>query len=110
MITELSASHITSTALDLLKAQRIIAWRQHNIAPKRRKNAVKAGVADIIGYEEWTGVIVACEVKKIGDTLSNEQKAFLQGIHDNGGLSLVAHQVGNHVTLTPYVEYIKKHR
>jgi len=110
MIHELSASHITQTALDLLKLQRIIAWRQHNIAPARRRNMVKKGVCDILGYEEKTGIIAACECKKIGDTLKDGQKKFLQGVHDNGGLALIAHQVGNHVVLTPYVEYIKKYR
>lgn len=110
MIRELSASHITQTALDLLKLQRIFAWRQHNIAPARRKNMVKKGVCDILGYEERTGIIVAVEVKKICDTLSEDQKEFLQGVHDNNGLSLVAHQVGDRVVLTPYVEYVKKHR
>jgi hypothetical protein len=107
---ELSASEITQTALLLLKAQRITAWRQTNLTVRKRKGIVNKGVGDILGYTN-NGIMarfVACEVKKIGDTLSDAQKEFLAAVHKANGLSLIATQVGSQVKLIPFDEYVKK--
>lgn len=106
---ELTASDITKTALILLKAQRICAWRQTNLTVRGRKGIVNKGVGDILGYTQTPYArFVACEVKKIGDRLSDEQKEFLGNLSKYGGIAYVATQVKNQVELIPFDEYIKK--
>lgn len=108
-IRELSASDITQTTLTLLKLRRICAWRQNNLTVRRRKGIVKKGVVDILGYALYTpAVFVACEVKKIGDTLSDEQTKFLLDLHNAGGIALIATQIGNEVRIIDFNEYVKK--
>jgi VRR-NUC domain len=107
-IREMSADDITRAALTLLKLQNVTAWRQTNNAAKRRKGTVKKGVGDIMGYHRETGVMVACEVKKIGDTLKPDQREFLTDLSRAGGTAMVACQVKNQVHLVPFVEYEKK--
>lgn len=74
---ELSASDITRDALLILKVRNVEAWRQNNLTVRNRKGIVHRGVSDIIGYNRGTGIAVFCEVKKIGDTLSQFQIEFL---------------------------------
>lgn len=106
---EMTASHITQVALSLLKLQRITAWRQNNLTVRRRAGIVKKGVGDILGYTtNGHARFVACEVKKIGDTLSKEQIAFLTDLANSGGYVLVATQVGSEVRLIDFMEYVKK--
>lgn len=109
-IKELSAAHITHMAINMLTMDHVTCWRQPNNVAKRRRGTVKKGIPDILGYDNSSGKMVACEVKKMGDILSDEQKEFLEELDFCGGKALIAHQVSTHVVLTPYIEYIKKHR
>lgn len=107
-VRELTASDITQTALTLLKLRRISAWRQPNNVAKRRKGTAKSGVSDILGVEQKTGRICACEVKKIGDRLSDDQIEFLEMVQASGGIALIACQIKNLAELVPFDEYRKK--
>ncbi|MCB0595480.1 MAG: VRR-NUC domain-containing protein [Phaeodactylibacter sp.] len=60
------------------------------IARNYRKSHERKGVADIIGYQKKTGRFVSIEIKHGKDSLSPEQKAFLEQAGRNGGIAIVA--------------------
>lgn len=95
---ELTAQEITKEVLLKLRIKGYTVWRQNNLTWGRRKNIVKHAVSDIIGYSD-KGLFVACEVKKIGDVFSDEQKEFLNGIGKRGGLAFWATQKGANVEI-----------
>jgi hypothetical protein len=107
-IRELSASDLTKSALLQLKLRRILAWRQNNLTSHRRVGIVTKGVSDLLGVEHGTGRLVVCEVKKIGDVLSKDQKEWLASMRDAGAIVLICTQKGNQVALIDFEEYIKK--
>ena len=100
---ELSASEITAEVLLKLRAIGYTVWRQNNLTVRRRKNIVNKGVSDVLGYT-GKGLIVACEVKTIRDVLSEDQKDFLRGIKNKGGVALVATQKVYQVVIKPFEE------
>ena len=95
---ELTASQITTEALLKLRARGCTVWRQNNITVRRRKNIVKKGQSDIIGYTSQ-GVFVACEVKTLGDDFSEDQKKFLKDVAEKKGIALIAIQEGYQVSI-----------
>jgi len=92
---ELTSAEITEMAITQLKYLGFEVWRANNIAVKGRKFIGKRGCADITGYHKQTGRRLECEVKKIGDDLSAEQKKFLIEISEAGGNAYVAFDNGN---------------
>ena len=104
---ELSASQITADALLILSARNAFAWRQVNTSVRRRKGIVKRGVSDILFFNKSTGLMGACEVKKIGDVLSDEQIDFLTELHNAGGITMVATQRKDKTVLIDFKEYHK---
>lgn len=66
------------------------------------------GTSDIIGYCVKTGLFVAIEVKTPKyKTPSKTQRAFLEHVHNSGGIALIAMQEFTEIgyTLCKYVDY-----
>ncbi len=103
-IRELSTAEITDSALTELWAKGYNAWRSNNIAVRGRKFIGKRGASDIQGYQMKTGIALYCEVKKIGDKLSNDQIEFLRSAKKAGAICLIACQEMNSVTLKEFKE------
>lgn len=103
---ELSASDITKEVLLRLSALGYRVWRQNNHATRGRKNHGMIGLPDVIGYTR-EGVFVGCEVKKIGDTLSQGQIDFLDALQASGGVALCAVQEGYDVKIKKFSEVNK---
>jgi len=55
-----------------------------------RKNHGRKGVPDIIGYKKETGQFIGVEIKVGKDTLSPEQKYFIQQANENGAVAIEA--------------------
>ncbi len=70
-------------------------WRNNNVPVRRRKNHIKKGVSDIIGYMLNGGQLVVIEVKTENDKLSAEQKEFLIDVNKHGGYGYVAQGMRN---------------
>jgi hypothetical protein len=65
-------------------------WVQNNLAVRGRKFIGKRGQADIMGFRNKDGVILACEVKTVNDKLSDDQIKFLNDIKTAGGIAYLA--------------------
>lgn len=76
-IRELTASEITESALTELRWRGYECWRQNQLRVPGRPFRGKKGLTDIQGYHKLTGIALYTEVKKIGDTLSDDQIKFL---------------------------------
>jgi hypothetical protein len=100
-IRELTAQEITNEALLKLKALGCTVWRHNNSAIKRRKNVATPGIPDIIGYDP-KGRFIGCEVKKIGDKFSEDQKQFLAALEERNGQAMYAVQEGSEVVIKYY--------
>jgi VRR-NUC domain len=102
----LSASQITKDALIKLKAGGARVRRVNNVgAYKKRAHQVESGWPDIQGYSS-KGIIILCEVKTTGDTLSKEQHERLKDCRDCGGLAYVATEKRGQTIIYSYTEYI----
>lgn len=100
---EYSASEITSHALKVLHLRGFEVWRNNNVrAVRGRTFTGRKGVSDIMGFHMVTGCLLACEVKKIGDKLSDDQIEFLSKVRDAGAFAMICTQQGTEITLTPY--------
>jgi hypothetical protein len=62
------------------------------LAVPGRKFIGKRGQSDIIGFRNKDAVIVAVEVKTVGDRLSPDQIKFLNDVKKAGGMSYIACQ------------------
>ncbi len=100
---EFTKSQIRESALKELEWRGIDAWRQNNIALRRRTFIGRYGVSDIMGFCKKTGRICAVEVKTFGDRLSDDQIKFLNDVKNAGGLAYLAVQTGNQVELREWV-------
>lgn len=100
---ELSASEITAEVLLKLRAIGYTVWRQNNLAVRGRKHNGRKGVSDVIGHTS-KGLFVGCEVKTLKDVLSQDQKDFLKGVKQSGGIALVATQEKQEVVIKPFEE------
>lgn len=96
---ELTKAEIRASALKELEWRGVDAWRQNNIALRRRTFIGRYGVSDIMGFCKKTGRIVAVEVKTLGDRLSDEQIKFLNDVKNAGGLAYLAVDAGGRVEL-----------
>lgn len=103
-VPEMSAGDIRGHALKILNERNIEAWIQNNVTIRGRKFIGRKGVCDIMGYHRLTGLITACEVKKIGDTFKKDQIEMLTKIHKAGGIALQARQEGLKVIVKNYIE------
>ncbi len=90
-IKELTKGEIRESAIKELTWRQCTVWVQNNLAVPGRKFIGKRGQADVIGFTK-TGLIVACEVKTIGDRLSDDQIKFLNDVKTAGGIALIACQ------------------
>jgi hypothetical protein len=99
---ELTAGEITKKAIEILNTRNVEAWRQNNMTVPGRKNIVTKGIADVLGFNRSTGQLVACEVKKIGDTIKKDQHIFLSKVRKSGAMALIATQVNSEVVLLEY--------
>lgn len=95
----LSSNTITKMAIVKLENRNCIVWRQNQIPVRGRKFIGKKGQSDIMGFQKCTGLIVACEVKKIGDTLRDDQIEFLTSVKAAGGIAIIAIDNSNYGVL-----------
>jgi hypothetical protein len=90
-----SANALTQQVLRVLALKGYEAWRQpsHAVWDEKikayRKNSIKRGRSDVIGFKKSTGVVIACEIKVGRDKLSTEQEDFLQAVNEAGGVGVV---------------------
>lgn len=96
---ELTKAQIRATAIKMLTWNQCTVWVQNNLAVRGRKFIGKRGQADLMGYRNRDGVIVACEIKTLNDRLSDDQILFLNEVKKAGGLAYIACQEGNRVEL-----------
>lgn len=102
----LTKGQITTTALLILKPRNKEVWRQNNISVRGRKFIGRLGVPDIIGFTR-KGLFMACEVKALGDSLSDEQIGFLTNLHKSGGIALIATEdERGQVEVIKFIDYI----
>lgn len=101
-IKELSKAHIRASAITELTWRGHTVWIQNNLAVKGRRFIGRRGVSDVIGISK-DGRWVACEVKTLNDTISDDQITFLNDVKKAGGLAYTAVQVGNKVELKEWV-------
>lgn len=89
---EMTASDIKKKAIEVLIKRGARVRSVHNVSAYRGfQNHVEKGWPDIQGYSA-TGVVVLCEVKKIGDTYKKEQIERLTDCRQCGGVALTATQ------------------
>lgn len=98
-IKPLTKATIRASALKELEWRGVDAWRQNNIAVRRRTFIGRYGVSDIMGFCKRTGRIVAVEVKTANDRLSDDQIKFLNDIKTAGGIAYLAVDNGGRVEL-----------
>jgi hypothetical protein len=90
-VKELSKGEIRESAIKELTWRGHDVWIQNNIAVRKRKFIGRLGVSDVIGITK-DGRWVACEIKTVGDRLSDDQIKFLNQVKTAGGLSYIACQ------------------
>lgn len=105
-IKVLTKGEITKSALTELQLRGVNCWMQNNLAVRGRKFIGRLGQSDIIGFVINTGLFVACEVKTINDSFSDDQKTFLTDVKRSGGIALVATQQYNQVILIDWTVYM----
>ncbi len=98
-IKELTQAQIRATAIKILTSNGNTVWVQNNLAVRGRKFIGKRGQADVMGFRNKDGVIVACEIKTLNDRLSDDQILFLNDVTKAGGLAYIACQEGSQVVL-----------
>jgi hypothetical protein len=93
---------LTRSIIRYLDLQGYEVWRQNTTGiydPQKkifRKNfAQRKGIPDIIGYRRSDGKFIAIEIKTGKDTLSFEQKMFLQDLQQSHGIALVVHSLSD---------------
>lgn len=99
IIKELSKAHIRATAIKMLTWSGCTVWVQNNLAVRGRKFIGKRGQADVMGFRNKDGVIVACEIKTLNDRFSPDQITFLNDVKKAGGVAYIATQEGSNVVL-----------
>ncbi len=102
---ELTVSHITTAALQILESRFCFVWRQNNLAVRGRTFTGLKGVPDIIGFQKFTGVAVYCEVKTVNDKMSQYQIDFMNKAKTSGCHCLIATDVNGEVTLKEWPNY-----
>lgn len=87
----MTKGEIRESALKELRYRRCTVWPQNNLAVRGRRFIGRKGVADVIGFTE-RGLFVACEIKTVGDVLSDDQIEFLNDVKNSGGAAMIAKQ------------------
>lgn len=88
-----STNNLTTAIRDLLGMLGCYIWRHNNAAVydphigAYRAGSSKRGLSDTLGFYKPTGHIVAVEVKYGKDTLSDEQREFLEEVRAAGGFA-----------------------
>lgn len=103
VIKELTKAQIRASAIKELTWKGYTVWVQNNLAVPGRKFIGKRGQADVMGFRNKDGVIVACEIKTLNDRLSPDQITFLNDVKKAGGVAYVACQEGQQVVLREWV-------
>jgi hypothetical protein len=88
-----SASELTKIMLEYLKDNGNEVWRNNNLAVRGRAFIGRKGVPDIIGYSKKYGHFVCCEIKAIGDRMSQDQMVFLEELSMAGGTAMLCQQL-----------------
>ena len=91
-VKDLTISTIRESAIRELTWRGNTVWVQNNLAVRGRKFIGKRGQSDVIGFRNCDAVMVVCEVKTIGDRLSDDQIKFLNDIKRAGGIAYLACQ------------------
>jgi hypothetical protein len=86
----MTTANITKLALKELDLRGVEAWRQNNLPVRGRTFVGRKGVPDLIGFVRATGVFCLCEVKNIGDTMSESQIALFNEAYAAGCITLIA--------------------
>lgn len=97
---KIKTGDLTTHSLRALAMKGYEAWRNNSVGiwdPQKqvfRKNkAAKLGVSDVIGFHRRTGQFAACEIKNGKDTLSDDQRLFLEDVQRSGGLAMVVRTI-----------------
>lgn len=81
------------------------------LARSYRKSHERKGVADIIGYQKKTGRFVSIEIKHGKDSISPDQKAFLEQASKNSGIAIVARDMNTFLSeIGPYLNQISQRK
>jgi hypothetical protein len=87
-------NRVKTEVLKYLKLRRIYCWSNPSgavrIRPGKFMSFGKKGSADIIGLLAPDGKFLAVETKAPNGRLSPEQKQFLAGIREQGGMAVIA--------------------
>jgi hypothetical protein len=87
-------NRVKAEVLKYLKLRRIYCWSNPSgavrIRPGKFMSFGKKGAADIIGLLAPDGRFLAVETKAPDGRLSPEQKQFLAGIREQGGVAVIA--------------------
>lgn len=88
----MTTNEITKSALEELTLKGFECWRSNNIAVRGRIFIGRKGVSDILGFQirPATGIMMLCEVKGGGDTLSKEQIELLNTAKKAGAFCFIA--------------------
>lgn len=88
----MTTGKITDIAIEELTLRGFECWRQNNLAVRGRKFRGKKGLGDVIGFQTKpaTGILLLCEVKNEGDTLSNDQIKLLDLAKGSGAFCFIA--------------------
>jgi len=93
---KVSEAQVLKDVMHFLTLRGIFHWRNNSGAYKAESGAFvrfgKKGTSDIIGVYPG-GRFFACEVKRPGGLLSDEQIEFLKRVRANGGVACVAESV-----------------
>lgn len=102
---QLTANQITQDALMILQGRGADVWRNNQLRVPGRPFRGRKGVADIIGFMRTTGLMVMCEVKALGDELSDDQITMLANLSKAGGFALIATEIAGRTTLNEFLPF-----
>lgn len=103
---DLTASDLTHFALEMFRLQNYRVRRVNNIRSQRNRGNVQKGWPDIQGYN-IEGKATLCEVKKAGDTFTEEQYDRLMDLHECGGEAWVCMDIKGSAELIRFIDYAK---
>jgi hypothetical protein len=102
----LTASEITRSVLKELSARGCKVWRSNNLAVRGRKFIGEKGAPDVQGHNRRTGIALYCEIKAIGDKLSQDQINFLSEATDSGCITLIATEANGQIKIISFRDYV----
>lgn len=99
------ANQLTKWALVVLTTKGCKVWRQNNLAAPGRKFIGMRGLPDVVGYDA-EGHAVYCEVKAVGDKLSDAQIAFMSDASKAGCKTFIAYEHNGAMMLKQWADYV----